>query len=495
MRLATIGAASVALGAIAFASCRPATEISLVVSTDIACADLRSTSVTVGHLGEIEGKAPTTSSAFCDASGELGVLVVVPSGGKTDEVAFKLMAGLGRDVGSCAPPYGKGCVVARRAIRFVPRTELTIRVPLRAACDGVPCGETETCVSGTCMPAETRDPSACSGPGGCDEGTLGQGGADGGIDGAADGPIDTATYHDFADSSFWSTFETKTVNALASDFAGATFDGRYVHFAAAAITTGGGNVDVATRYDTLGPFTGNSSWSVFGLAAVDVSAQGFTGATFDGRFVYFVPDQVNSGLNGMMTRYDTRAAFATGGAWSTFDATSVNPGAKGFEGATFDGRFVYFIPFRNSLTGPLGGLVARYDTQASFSAGASWATFDTTTVDPGARGFRGAVFDGRFLYLAPYAGLVVRYDTHAPFAVGNSWNTFDLTTVDGKATDFDGAAFDGRFVYLVPSTGSVVARYDTTASFASGASWTTFDVSTVNGAAGTFWGAAFDGTK
>src|SRR5690349_11929050 len=83
-------------------SCRAPTEITIVLSTDVPCADLRGTSITVGRLGEIEAKAATTSSTFCDASGDLGALVVVPSGGNGDEVAIKLVAGLGKDADGCA---------------------------------------------------------------------------------------------------------------------------------------------------------------------------------------------------------------------------------------------------------------------------------------------------------------------------------------------------------------------------------------------------------
>jgi hypothetical protein len=56
-------------------SCRAPTEITLALSTDEKCTALHGTSVTVGRLGEIEAKASTTSSTFCDASGDLGALV------------------------------------------------------------------------------------------------------------------------------------------------------------------------------------------------------------------------------------------------------------------------------------------------------------------------------------------------------------------------------------------------------------------------------------
>jgi hypothetical protein len=160
---------------LALVACRPATELEIVLTTDAPCESLRGTTVTVGALGEIETRAPTTASGSCAAGGDLGTLVVVPSGGKNDEVSFKVIAGVGRDPQSCVPPYGPGCIVARRAIRYVPHTKLRIAVPLRDACNGVACAEDETCVAGACAPATIGDPNACAGASGCDESSLGPG--------------------------------------------------------------------------------------------------------------------------------------------------------------------------------------------------------------------------------------------------------------------------------------------------------------------------------
>ena len=176
-----------------FVDCRAATEITIAITTDVPCADLRGTSVTVGRLGELEARAITASSIVCDASGDLGSLVIVPSGARTEELAIRIIAGLGRDVESCvAPNYGPGCVVARRALRYLPHTGLRIAVPLRAICNGVPCGATETCSSGSCVNATIADPAACVNAV-CGEdvltpgttGTPGDGGVDGSIDGGA----------------------------------------------------------------------------------------------------------------------------------------------------------------------------------------------------------------------------------------------------------------------------------------------------------------------
>jgi hypothetical protein len=549
------------------ASCRDPTEITIVVSTDIPCAQLRGSSITVGLLHAIETQPTTTSSTSCDASGALGALVVVPSGAKGDTVAFKVVGGLGRDVLTCAPPYGKGCIVARRAIRFVPYTPLRLNVPLHASCDGVSCGETETCVSGACVTAQIGDPGACEGDG-CGEAVLGPsqpdggaGGSDGGSpegggDGAsvdapvADGARQDASalgYSDMTQAANWSVFDVGTLGPRGGYFQGATFDGRYVHFVP-YLNGSSGFQSVAARYDTTSAFGSVASWSTFDVKSL--GAGGFFGGAFDGRYVYMVPyftggnatgiaarydmrapfDVANSwstfdvstinagavflrgatfdgryvymgGSGSIFARYDTQAGFTVGDSWSAINLSDVNPGAKGFVGAVFDGRYVYLVPTNN---GTIDGLVPRYDTRAGFNTVASWSTFDVTTVHPNAKGFAGAAFDGRYIYLVPdyvgggvYSGLVARYDTRADFATGASWSTFDVTTVNPSAKGFFGGAFDGRYIYLVPfSNGNydgVVARYDIQGVFTAASAWSTFDVSTVNPNAKGFTGAVFDG--
>ena len=66
---------------------------------------------------------------------------------------------------------------------------------------------------------------------------------------------------------------------------------------------------------------------------------GFEGAVFDGRYVYFVPHVREGGNHGEVLRYDTTDNFQSGNAWSTFD-----PGANGvgvepdaYDGTVFDG--------------------------------------------------------------------------------------------------------------------------------------------------------------
>ncbi|MEO6418019.1 MAG: hypothetical protein ABIP39_01330 [Polyangiaceae bacterium] len=126
----------------------------------------------------------------------------------------------------------------------------------------------------------------------------------------------------------------------------------------------------------------------------------------------------------------------------------------------FDGRYVYFVP-----TTQLVSWVMRYDTTAAFEDATSWTSFDTTSIAGRPTGFFGGAFDGRYLYLVPSndgapTSVMLRYDTTGVFDKTPAWTAFDLATLNPAAKGFAGAAFDGRNIYLVPHEGSVVARFE-----------------------------------
>ncbi len=385
--------------------------------------------------------------------------------------------------GSSPPDYGVGCIVARRGLDFTPHEPLTVPVVLRAACNGIACGETQTCVSGTCVSASIPDPSACGGAG-CSECAL------------LDGGCAAATvYNDIADPANWLTFDVMTVSTSAYDFAGGAFDGRYAYFVPQLNDTPG-HESTVVRYDTQAPFTTPSSWAAFDTSTLPSQPGGYEGVAFDGRYLYLVPYDDRTGNGGRVVRYDTQSTFGAATSWSTFDMKTVAAGATGYQGATFDGRFVYFVPE------PYGArsIAVRYDTQSPFTATASWSTFDTLTLNAKAQGFAGATFDGRYVYLVPLDdgspdGLVARFDTTGDFGDAASWSTFDATTLDPNAAFYQGGLFDGRYVYLSPAspTSGVVARYDSFASFGAATSWSTFDTTQVNAGAKGFYSAGFDG--
>jgi len=288
--------------------------------------------------------------------------------------------------------------------------------------------------------------------------------------------------------------------------ASAAFDGQNIYFAANYIN-GGFYTGSVSRYDPSSSFTSTKSWATFEVTTVNTSAGGFSGAAFDGRYLYFVPNRNPGSYDGNVARYDTTAPFAGVGSWATFDVSTVNAVAKGFHGAAFDGRYLYLVPGTDlSLIANPNTVVPRYDTTSDFTSPTSWTTFDLTTANPGIAGgsYAGAAFDGRYVYLVPFNNggsaysVVMRFDSTSTFGNSASWSTFDVSRVNPGAKGFQGAAFDGRYIYLVPSISppgysGIVTRYDTTVAFESSASWDAFDLTTVNPGAKGFEGAVFDG--
>jgi hypothetical protein len=312
-----------------------------------------------------------------------------------------------------------------------------------------------------------------------------------------------------------------------------------------------GTVYAALEADEEG---GASPWDAFDTTLLP-RHQAFSGGTFDGRYVYF------AGRGTVVARYDTTAtggsgdAFHSLGSWNEFDVSSLGiPG--GFEGAVFDGRYVYFVPYLAGTTHT--SVVARFDTAApagdagasilsgipasGLSTTSSWAMFDLSTLAPDAGtplgGYWGAGFDGRYVYFVPHNdgapfGVVVRYDTTtadagaasgaahdagagdagvsdagsvvATFGEPGQWQTFDLSTLGPTAIGYLGAVFDGTNMYFVPSVNDafnaelhgggsgIAARFRAAGPFDAGSSWSTFDMTTVNGLLANFMGGAFDG--
>ena len=194
-----------ALGGIA--ACRAPTEITIELTTDVKCADVKGTAITIGDLAGLDGKPSTTVTPACDPqTGRIGSMVIVPSGSKDDVVAIKVVLGVQRDPAECVPPaYGPGCIVARRALHFIASSSLTVPIFMGAVCSGIPCNATQTCVGGNCANATIDDPSKCETATGCGESVLvGASSTDAGMpsDAAADAalPPEASVIPDAADA-------------------------------------------------------------------------------------------------------------------------------------------------------------------------------------------------------------------------------------------------------------------------------------------------------
>jgi alpha-tubulin suppressor-like RCC1 family protein len=168
--------AVIVIGAI---DCRAPTQITLVLSTDVDCTQNKmTTAIIVGTLASLDARPPAATTTAC---GAMGTLVLVPSGGDGDEVAVKVVGGIGVAPDGCTDPKDKRCIIARRVLRYVPHESLTLPISLDDACRGVPCGTDETCARGRCVAVN------CAENGTCDSANDG-----GAIDSSADAPGDGA---------------------------------------------------------------------------------------------------------------------------------------------------------------------------------------------------------------------------------------------------------------------------------------------------------------
>ncbi|MHC5077979.1 MAG: LamG domain-containing protein, partial [Planctomycetota bacterium] len=288
----------------------------------------------------------------------------------------------------------------------------------------------------------------------------------------------------------WEVFDTGTLpgGTDLAGFTGGAFDGRFIYFANRV----GSKV---LRLDTQGAFTDAASWTAYapGDHGVGFDPTGFFGAVFDGRYVYFIPFENQSGYHCEVLRLDTQAPFTSPAAWEAYDPAreGVNPSSnstRGYAGAVFDGRYIYFVPLTAATFGGQHGEVLRYDTHADFRSLSSWTPFDPGALVSGSDwdGFVGAAFDGRYIYFVPYYNgtsyhrEVLRYDTRRVFSTVASWAAYAPNAGSSGAVGYSGAVFDGRYVTFVPrynglETHGEALRYDTLAPFASDASWTVHD--------------------
>jgi hypothetical protein len=307
------------------------------------------------------------------------------------------------------------------------------------------------------------------------------------------------THAPFDEAKSYAAYDARSTAGLdTSGFYGGAFDGRYVYFLPRQL-----NCDYyhsrLLRLDTRGDFKDPNSWSAHDIGR-EQSAQG---GAFDGRYLYLCPGYKGdlllqqNGQCGNVIRYDTRAAFHDPDSYREFDlAQACGARAACFDGGAFDGRYAYFAPLENAV-------IARYDTQGEFQDPDAWQTFDALAL--GTSMFVGAVFDGRWMYFVAYnTGKIVRFDTRAAFQSPRSWQVFDAAGTSGlRCGGYDGGAFDGRYVYFVPFVffedkqfefHADYLRYDTLKNFSDPASWQAVDAAHTSGLRSFGYNAgAFDG--
>jgi hypothetical protein len=179
-----------AFACVVLAACLEPTEIVVDVKTSYTCAGTDAV-VFVGGKNVLEGStAFTGEKTTCDNDGEVGTLVAIPSTGSGD-VYLRVVAGVDGTKGSSCVGVrmpGTQCIEARRVLRFVRHTRLTLPVTLDRNCVNIECPAMQTCENGLCVNDVVTDPSCIADPAKCPDAgppTMPDAGADGGPVGSA----------------------------------------------------------------------------------------------------------------------------------------------------------------------------------------------------------------------------------------------------------------------------------------------------------------------
>jgi alpha-tubulin suppressor-like RCC1 family protein len=193
-----------------FASCKDATQVSVVLRTNVPYASGAGVALWSSRSGATTAPLVESTDPWL-GDGEVGDVVVTPGDALKDSaLTIRVAMGLrGKRAAECTDEGDvNGCIIARRKLAFVPHTRLKVPVVLYLACEGVKCTADTTCsYLGQCVPAQV-DPAACATADGCslpgeppfvpgvtvDAGDAArEAGADGGVDVVADASADTGT--------------------------------------------------------------------------------------------------------------------------------------------------------------------------------------------------------------------------------------------------------------------------------------------------------------
>jgi len=280
------------------------------------------------------------------------------------------------------------------------------------------------------------------------------------------------TTQDFESINSWKKFDVFS-NSGSQGYSGGASDGKYVYFA--PLSNGYLSHDKVLRYDTTQDFKLKDSWTHMRFRNLgQVDFDGYQGAIFDNRYVYFIPGfNNNAGVHSNFIRYDTQNDFESVDSWAYFNPNSDPSNQISYTDAEFDGKYLYFSPLSNNVE------VLRYDTTQDFESVESWETFNPSNNGVGTEslGYMSTVFDGTFVYFSPRSlnGEVLRYDTTQDFEEIESWSTFNYNKLGTGQSIFSDSAFDGKYLYFSPFTANAsILRYDTTQDFEEIESWSTF---------------------
>jgi len=301
----------------------------------------------------------------------------------------------------------------------------------------------------------------------------------------------------FSQKESWQVFDIKKFFPEAAGSVGMVFDGRYIIFA--PFRKGGPGEyllnSIVVKYDTHNAFGFQDAWSKFDLKHIHEDAGGFVGADCDDEYAYFTPYVSNE--KSIFVRYKLSAPIDDVNAWEYVNLLEFNQSLKGYIGCQYANGYVYFSPCFSDITNLPHGNMLRFNTKKSFTDKNSWEVMDFTNALDTRVGYDGMSFDGRYIYYAPYYckkpwdnnkthGNLLRFDTTSKFKDEDAWESFDLEkNLSTHLIGFIGAGFDGQRIYLAPVAnkkgyhGNVVC-YDTHFPFQDKLAYSFFDISKLN---------------
>jgi hypothetical protein len=152
-----------------FASCKDATQVNVVLRTNVPYASGTGVALWSSRSGVTTAPLVESTEPWL-GDGEVGDVVVTPGDASKDSaLTIRVAMGLrGKRAAECTDEGDlNGCIVARRKLSFVSHTRLKVPVVLYLACEGVKCAAETTCSNtGQCVPAQV-DPAACATSDGC----------------------------------------------------------------------------------------------------------------------------------------------------------------------------------------------------------------------------------------------------------------------------------------------------------------------------------------
>ena len=261
-------------------------------------------------------------------------------------------------------------------------------------------------------------------------------------------------YDTSADFTTSGSYESVDINAIDLDYESflySCFDGRYVYYFSWYSTNSTTHTGFVLRYDTHASFA-SGNFTAVDLTTADATLTGLGGGIATKDSIFTIATYNSGAHTGKFLKYDYTDSF-TAGNFSSFDLSTIDSAYKGFVDMTYDGRYVYLVPYENN-SGKHGNVI-RYDTTLSFSSSSSYEILNLASLNSSYIGFAGATFDGRYIYFCPRQnvagkhGYLAIYDTTKEFSTNNI-EVVDLAAVDSDYCGYMHICFDGSYVYLSP---------------------------------------------